>query len=104
MYPEFWNNNYDYDIILCVYYYIVRFICQNYNLFRWKINRNEYTCAYNTFYYTCQVYCIYLYIHIFMSVIYMTSTAQNTYIYVALNVLSHSHYGYCKPFCRVDDT
>ena len=25
-----------------------------------------------------------------------------TYIYVALTVFSHSHYGYCKSFCRVD--
>ena len=25
-----------------------------------------------------------------------------TYIYVAPTVLMHSHYGYCKPFCRVD--
>ena len=26
-----------------------------------------------------------------------------TYIYVALTVFSHSHYGYCKSFCRIDD-
>ena len=25
-----------------------------------------------------------------------------TYIYVALTVFSHSHYEYCKSFCRVD--
>ena len=25
-----------------------------------------------------------------------------TYIYMALTVFSHSHYGYCKSFCRVD--
>ena len=25
-----------------------------------------------------------------------------TYIYVALTVFSHSHYGYCKSYCRID--
>ena len=25
-----------------------------------------------------------------------------TYMYVALTVFSHSHYGYCKSFCRID--
>ena len=25
-----------------------------------------------------------------------------TYIYVALTVFNHSHYGYCKSYCRID--